>query len=410
MSSFKPLLVLVPILWLQGSQARSAEAVATAEAEPALEVDLGPQATATPLPPTATPQPTEAPTAAPSATAVPSTAAVTPKAESPTAKPKQDLGEVRFDKGQAPESEDGLMIIAPGAATAEDSLESFGIDSPFNWKNKGKGTLEPGKEAASAGEDLELAAPESSDLKERVRVETGEGAELPTDADYDRVERAGLVVSASEYRVDGRIARTKDGQYFAKRGTQVALRMEPGRQVYPGSIYTAFHDQGVLSRSGGDQQEVGMLMRNVGVLKVIRIEGEEVLARVEKQYEVIREDDLVRLRDPDRLRYYNSVRQGAPAVSLDLSGEVLGAAPPKLVANAGDVLYLDLGRSQGVVPGMKLNLYRPATELGVNDVRDLKVTGRLGQVVVVNVSRDACVARVLRSNGEVRRGDRVRYR
>ncbi len=49
----------------------------------------------------------------------------------------------------------------------------------------------------------------------------------------------------------------------------------------------------------------------MGVLKVVRIEGEDVLARVEKQYETIREGDMVRLRDPDRLRYYNSVRQKA---------------------------------------------------------------------------------------------------
>jgi hypothetical protein len=394
---------LALVLALSGSCAWAAEA---ASEEPAIEVDLGPQATPTPPPPTATAVPTLAPTAVPVATAAEAVAAVP---ASPAAKAAQDLNDVRFDKGQTQDSENGLMIIAPGAATAEDSLESFGIDSPFNWKNNGKAVLDPGK--AVAGEEaLELSAPDSSDLKERVRVETGEGAALPSDADYDLVERAGLVVGASEYRVDGRLARTKDGQYFAKRGTQVALRMEPGRQVYPGSIYTVFRESGVLRGTREQQREIGMLLRNVGVLKVVRIEGEEVLARVEKQYETIREGDLVRLRDPDRLRYYNSVRQGATALGLDLQGEVVGVDPLKMVAKPGDIVYLDLGRSQGLAPGVKLSLYRPAEELGVDDVRAVKVTGRLGQVLVVNVSHDSSVARIIRSSGEVRIGDRVRYR
>jgi hypothetical protein len=392
---------LALLLALSGTCAWAVEAPTE---EPAVEVDLGPQATATPMPPTATAVPTAAPVSVPTATVEASAAPA-----SPSAKAAQDLNDVRFDKGHVMEAEDGLMIIAPGAATAEDSLESFGIDSPFNWKNNGKAVLEPGK--AVEGEDsLELAAPDSSDLKERVRVETGEGNALPSDSDYDLVERAGIVVGASEYRVDGRLARTKDGQYFARRGTQVALRMEAGRQVYPGSIYTVFRESGLM-RGLQQQRDVGMLLRNVGVLKVVRIEGEEVLARVEKQYETIREGDLVHLRDPDRLRYYNSVRQGASAtVPLDLQGEVVGVDPLKMSAKPGDIVYLDLGRAQGVAPGLKLTLYRSAPEPGIDELRDVKVTGRMGQVVVINVSRDSSVARVVRSNGEVRPGDRVRYR
>ena len=412
MASLKPGfgLCLASALWMLAPLACSA-----AEAEQALEVDLGPQATATPAPTAVpTPAPAAAPTAAPTLEPPAKLEAVSPTAATVSLKPEatkshDDLGEVRFDKGKPVDSEDGLMIIAPGAATAEDSLESFGIDSPFNWKSKGKQDLDPGK--AAAGEDaLELAAPESSDLRDRVRVETSEGNELPSDSDYDNVERAGLVVSAGEYRVDGHLARTKDGQYFAKKGTQVALQMEPGRQVYPGSIYTVFREQGMLHREQGDQAEVGMLLRNVGVLKVVRIEGEEVLARVEKQYETIREGDLVHLRDPDRLRYYNSVRQGASNVSLDLKGEVVGLAPMRFFANPGDVVYLDLGRAQGLAPGSKLTVYRPATEPGADDMRALRVTGRVGQVQVINVSRDSSVARVIRSNAEVRVGDRVRFR
>ena len=63
-----------------------------------------------------------------------------------------------------------------------------------------------------------------------------------------------------------------------------------------------------------------------------------------------------------------------------------------------------------MAPGSKLTLFRPAEELDADDVRALKVTGRMGQVQILNVSRDSSVARVIRSNGEVRPGDRVRFR
>jgi hypothetical protein len=131
---------------------------------------------------------------------------------------------------------------------------------------------------------------------------------------------------------------------------------------------------------------------------------------VEKQYEAIREGDLIRLRDPERLKYYASLRQGPGQPALDMKGEVVGLRPPHMVANRGDVVYLDLGRAKGVVPGMRLLLTRDAEELGDDGVRSLRGTGRLGVLQVLNTTRDASVARVLQVQGEVRLGDRVRYR
>jgi len=307
------------------------------------------------------------------------------------------------------------MIIAPGAASPEDSLESFGIDSPFNWRAGRSQTLQPGQAAAAAAaegqsDELELAAPDSSSLEDRVSVENGEGETLPSDQDYDKIERAGEVVNATEYRVDGRVARTKDGQSFGKTGVQVALEMEPGRQVYPGSLYTLFRDGGVLSTAGDDGHEVGQMIHNVGVLRVTRIEGDEVLGKIEKQYETILEGDLIRLRDPDRLKYYATLREGPPTAPLDLKGEVIGLPPPGMIAHQGDAVYLDLGRAMGVSPGMRLMLWRDPSQMDEDGVRPLEATGRIGVLEVISVTHDACVARVLHCLGEVRLGDKVRYR
>lgn len=384
-----------------------APAFAAAAEEEVLEVDLGEaEPTATPVPPTATAAPTQAPTEAPTpeptATAV---AEQTPAAEASPTPAGADLDKVRFDGGEG--GEDGLMIIAPGAASPEDSLESFGIDSPFNWKGRDRKTLKPGE--AAGDEALELSAPETSDLRERVSVETGEGDKLPSDGDFDEVERSGIVLTAAEYRVDGRVSRSTDGGFVASKGGLVALRMEPGRQIYPGSIYTVFREGGMLRSGGQDPQDTGMLVVNTGVVKVVRIEGEEVLARVERQYESVREGDLVRLRDPERLRYYSSLRQGGTA-PLDLKGEVLGMRPPKMVARRGDVVYLNIGRKQGAWPGLRLQLLREPEAIKSDGVLSVRQTGRIGQLEIINVAREGSTARVLRALGEVRVGDKVRFR
>jgi hypothetical protein len=419
------------ILFLAGLllAAASAAPLGAADAEPVLEVDLGakptdtatvtPVPTDTPAPPTATAAPTLAPTDEPTAGAAsaesPAAAADLSPAASAEAAPggEPDLKQVTFGKGQ--QGEDGLMIIAPGAASPEDSLESFGIDSPFNWRARRSQTLQPGKDAAvtgagGPGEELELSAPDSSSLEDRVSVENGEGETLPSDQDYDKIERAGEVVNATEYRVDGHVARTKDGQTFGKEGVQVALQMEPGRQVYPGSVYTLFRDGGVLSTTGDDSHEVGQLIQNVGVVRVTRIEGDEVLGKIEKQYTTIVSGDLIRLRDPDRLKFYATLREGPGTAPLDLKGEVIGLVAGGMMAHQGDPVYLNLGRAAGVVPGMRLLLWREAEQLQDDDVRQLKATGRIGLVEVISVTHDACVARVVHCLGEVRLGDKVRYR
>jgi hypothetical protein len=389
-----------------------------AAADEVLEVDLGaPEPTATALPAAAVSTPTA--TAVPVATASETKSDATPQAaaartaaeQRPAAPvtPTPDLSEVRFDGGASAKEAgagEGLMIIAPGAVSPEDSLESFGIDSPFNWKDGRRKQIKPG----SPGEEgLELEAPESSDLRERVRVESGAGEVLPGEGDFDAVERAGMVVSAAEYRVDGRVARIKDGEFFARKGQWVALRMEAGRQIYPGSIYSVFREGGMVRTPDAERADVGMLLRAMGVVKVVRIEGEEVLARVEKQYETIREGDLVRLRDPDRLRYYNSLRQGGSA-PLDLKGWVVAVPPPRMGAKPGQIVYLNLGSREGVFPGLRLQAFRDAPAPDREGMRPILPSGRLGTLEVVNVGRVASTARVVKAVGELRVGDRVRLR
>lgn len=377
-----------------------------------VEVDLSEGAPTATVPPSpaATVAPTSEPTQAPSpaATAAPTSAPTQAASPAPTPGAADDLKQVRFDSGSKGGDEEGLILIAPGGVSPEDTLESFGIDSPFNWKERGRRPLEA---PTSEGEEaLELSSPETSELKDRVSVESAQGTELPGEADYDLVERSGGLLGASEYRVDGRLVRAKGGQFFAKKGNLVLLKMEAGRQVYPGTLFTTFQDHGLRRATRGDQRELGALVKPTGVIRVTRLEGEEVQARVEKQYETIREGDLVRLRDPEKQRYYATLRQGPSSVPPELAGEVAAVEPFSFVAAKGSMVYLSIGRAQGLAPGMRLAVHREAQPLDSAGGRSVVDSGRVGLVKVVAVYRYSATAVVLKTSDGLRPGDLVRYR
>lgn len=405
---FKSSLLAAGLLcWLAGTgpalKAEEADVVSLDDARPSPTFSV-----------TATFSPT--PTDEPTATLMPTVVVEKAKPED-KAKAKDNLADPGFDQAGALKGggneDDGLVIIAPGAASPEDSLETFGIDSPFNWKEKKKRALvEPGSQAGGADEALEVNAPETSDLKEQVSVDaeaeagTGAGAE-----NYDAVERAGFILPAEDFRFDAHVVREKNGRMVFSKGDLVYLQMEPGRQVYPGSIYSAFRDDGKVESTGDDKRELGDLVRAVCVLKVIRVDSENIMARVERQYDSGKVGDGLRLRDPDRARHYASLRQNAGETpAADIRGSVSELEGRMIALPASRHAYLDIGRNQGVLTGMKLQAYRDVPlEQDTTKIQPGPV-GKIGEFVVVSTQKNSSTVRLVKSVVAIRVGDKVRYR
>ena len=373
-----------------------------------------PSATQTPtdeptLPPTATPEP------APQAAAQPSPAAADGAAVKASA---ENLGEPIFDKSGKRlmgEGDEGLVIIAPGAASPEDAFESFGIDSPYNWRERQKKTIGgAGAAAEGAGpgdESIQLNAPETSDFKEKVAVENSQGQEIQDSGGYDVVERAGMVEPEAEFPMDGTILREKNNKAVFGEGSIFFMSVEPGRQVYPGSIYSIYRDMGKVQSGGDDPQDMGKLLRAVGVAQVVRVDSENTIARVEKQYDAVRVGDGVRLRDPDKTRYFESLRQatGVAPVS-DIKGNIVGVQYMQSTAVKGSFVYLDVGKSGGALPGVRLSVYR-STDMSGDMFNDKPGSvGKLGEIEVLSVQRESSTARVIKADGGMAVGDQIRYR
>ena len=327
----------------------------------------------------------------------------------------KSLQDPDFDhKAAASDNEDdGLVIIAPGASSPEESLESFGIDTPFNWKEVKRKKIAglEGETGTEGGETIELNAPETSDLKEKVSVEPQGSVSGSGSDNYDLVERAGFVLPESDLRFDATILREKMNRVVFSAGSQIYLEVEASKLVYPGSIYTIYRIKDKVKAGDEAQTELGTLIRGVGIARVIRVDSENILARIEKQYDFIRTGDRLRLRDPDRARHFASLRQSAgDTPPSDLRGHIAEIQDSHTTASEGQFVYLDLGRAKGATPGMKLIVTRDPHE----DPDPLKnqpgAVGKLGELSVVSVQKDSCTARVNRAITALQVGDQVRYR
>jgi hypothetical protein len=326
-------------------------------------------------------------------------------------KPTEDLSDPGFGQKKEAEEEDendGIVIIAPGAASPEDSFEAVGIESPFNWREQQRRSIagpgEPGE-----GEAIELNAPETSVFQERVAVDDG-GNDAAAAENYDLVERAGFILPPDEFRVDASVLRERNGRHIFGKGDVIYLQSGPGRQVYPGSIYTVFRDEGKVM-GGDDKAEVGNLVRAVSEAKIIRVDSENIMARIERQYDTGKVGDILRLRDPDRARHYASLRQAAGEKPLpDLQGEIVELEQRRLIISTGQNVYLNIGRSQGVFAGMKLAVYRRLSrELDPTKIQPGPV-GKIGELLVISTHKSSATAKMTRSDSAVSVGDRVRYR
>ncbi len=245
---------------------------------------------------------------------------------------------------------------------------------------------------------------------------------------YEGVEQAGeLTDSKTQVEGVGRVVRFKDGYLFGAQGSLVRVHFNAGFRPYAGQALVVFRDDGTLSTQRG--RAVGDLLQTIAVLRVTRADGGDPTAAVLTQYYNILPGDRLAPRDA-RLKAYLALKGRPQRPPRRVSGEVVGMIPPKLMAGDGDVVYLDVGSDQGVVPGTRLRvvsqpeidgygndsddsvmpMYRIAhSEPPEDDLRDVASNGTVAVARVVNATRHGCSARVYECVGVVRMGDQVKF-
>jgi len=220
------------------------------------------------------------------------------------------------------------------------------------------------------------------------------------------VERGGALAQADELRLDGTIKGVKSGGQLLIVGDIAYLDLAGGHAAIPGQEYLCYRLSGpVLDPISGD--DLGSRVTVSGVVKVIHVDEGEVLARVTHAYVDIRVGDSFRLRG-------EKMPKSRPApLTGDLSGCLASIRGGLELAGKGEVVYLDLGTSQGVQPGMRFIVARPVASQEQQDSFEsapIQANGDLGVVEVLAALKHTSTAVVIRSSNAMKVGDRIRLR
>lgn len=185
----------------------------------------------------------------------------------------------------------------------------------------------------------------------------------------------------------------------------VFLTLRPGTSVQVGEVFQVIR-QGAPVLHPRTGRTAGRLVRSRGLLQVTEIQDRSIRAKVIYGCEDMAAGDTLVPYEETEI----PVLGAAVPTTLSAGGMIIHADMSRISLGELHVVYLDLGRQAGIVPGDVFAVHR---ETGF--AADPRGGGRirltptlLGELVVVRVTDRTATARVLRSDRDLRIADRVR--
>jgi hypothetical protein len=237
-------------------------------------------------------------------------------------------------------------------------------------------------------------------------------------------------------------------KYSFTHGDLVFLNKGSEEGVKEGTFYSIVRPMGEMKQPF-THKELGYYVRELGVLRVVSVQGATSVAKIVEACDTVWMGDLLVPYEPFT-EPQPRVREGAAAGSPDDKvphGQIILSNGMREYLGQNDVVFLDFGADQGVQPGDMYTIYRAvgATEGPVHytddkinrskesgfgshryrggefstdvpaertdkllETRPSVPTRNLGELVVLKVEGTTSVARILRSNEEVNIGDWVK--
>ena len=175
--------------------------------------------------------------------------------------------------------------------------------------------------------------------------------------------------------------------------------------IKAGDVYTLHHASYAIKHPE-TQKGIGTKIETTGWARVILVQDNSATAVVEQACLDIHAGDYLRPLEkanvPLALRRPYSDRLTPP--SGKVQGYVVDIAGDAMIAGAGQLVIIDVGAAEGLVPGNVLSVYRimyPSVPTSRNV---------LGELAILTVRDRTAVAKVLYSNDAMMNGDRVELR
>lgn len=206
------------------------------------------------------------------------------------------------------------------------------------------------------------------------------------------VEAAGIgsIVKSPDNRLllsqEDSVAVGLDREHIPKVGDRLAVIRPGPRVVHPWR-----------------KQVLGRSLFTLGILEVTEVRDRTVLGRVAYGCEAINVGDRVA---PFALAPFPEDKVAQPT-SRQVEGVIVENPRRLQILGFQHALYLDVGKDQGIGPGDVFAIYRasePAVNLASGQVFPIPPV-RLGEAVVIRVTRATCTAVITASAKEIRAGD-----
>lgn len=167
---------------------------------------------------------------------------------------------------------------------------------------------------------------------------------------------------------DGVVTKTAYTRQIVGHGDTVYLRMEHPEDVAVGSLYTVYRrSRKVFHPANGHY--VGTLFSILGVVRVMKIDNDFATAKVDQGYLWIAPGDMVM---PFTLPSAEERTISEPIVP-DSPGMVIEIQTPRTLVAQSNIVYLDLGRSDGLRLGDRLDVLRSRRGFPTESIGEVKI-------------------------------------
>lgn len=167
---------------------------------------------------------------------------------------------------------------------------------------------------------------------------------------------------------DGVVAKTAYNRQVVGHGDTIYLRMTHADDVTLGSLYTVYRrSRKVFHPANGHY--LGNLFSIVGVVRVTKIDNELATAKVEQGYMWIAPGDMVIPFTPPSGED-NTILE--PSLT-DSPGMVIEIQTPRTLVGQSNIVYLDLGRADGLRLGERLEILRSRRGFPTESIGEVKI-------------------------------------
>ncbi|HTO70262.1 MAG TPA: LysM peptidoglycan-binding domain-containing protein [Myxococcota bacterium] len=209
-------------------------------------------------------------------------------------------------------------------------------------------------------------------------------------------------VTAEEMKATGAIMGNHDENVWLAQGQRTILSVGEG-QGHVGDAYTVFRVRRELHHPVTGEK-LGYFVQVLGKAEITQLYPETSWARIITSYAEIQPGDRVLpfVEEPTAIV---EVRSGQ-----DVRGQIVAFEPYRQRTGAGDFVVLDAGTKQGMVPGRRLQAFRPAKEVRDPLTQEMLVVPDdvLGEMFVVKSGEITSLALVMKSERDLHVGDSFR--